>query len=591
MILRELEKCYDLMLNSNKFKVPDFNSSVKRVSFNFIITEEGFIKQIYDLRNEKKGIRIMVPLQIGRTSDVFPYFLCDNSKYLLGYSYDGKKKKFIDYMEEFQATKKYHDEILNSFSDSKYYNALMKYFENRDKNIEIVKEQDEECLMGGNIIFTLDNDKTYMHEIPEIKQQFIQYNLNNKTKIKCEGICLVSGNQIDELCDKYEVVKVAGGKTSGSYICFDGSDSYNEKIHISYNSMFKYTAALDELLNSKNNNLYLSGNTVVFWSDKIGCREDRIPNAVLSDDNYKEEIEYNQDGVDQIKTIISDMRQGKTVDIDKLDYDGSINLYILCIAPNGGRIFIRFWYKNSIADFIKLSNRHFEDTKLKRKRKLYHKNYIYEEVGVKLSSVIKTITPHVKKENALNTLINTLFKSILTGTCYPISVYNAILLRIRAEVKDEFAVNHTRVSFIKGYLKRYYRLKNMKEKEEEVTVSLNVNSSNVAYNLGRVFAVIEKLQYDANDSSNVREKYLSSASSTPGSIFPILLNLSQYHISKLNKENNNTFNYYDKLVGQILLNIDEFPSIFSIEEQGMFILGYYHQREDIYTSKQNKEEN
>ncbi len=603
MILRELSNCYDLMLNSNKFEVSDFNSSVKRVSFKFIISEEGIIKQILDLQEKKKGIFMTVPLQVTRTSGVLPFFLCDNSKYLLGYSYNKDKKDFFDSVNELEESKKYHELILNSLSNSKYYIALMKFFENRDKNIQIVKEQDEECLKGGNIIFSLDGDETNIHEIPEIKQQFIQHNLNKKSEIKHqeEGICLVSGNEIDELCNKYEVVKVPGGQPAGSYICFNGSDSYNEKTNISYNSMFKYTTALSALLSNKDNNLYLSGNTVVFWSDKIGCKEEQLLNAFILDDNSKEESskesnenlekEYNQEGVDEIETVIKLMKQGKTVDVNKLDYDDSINIFILGISPSNARIFIRFWFKNSIADFIKLSNRHFEDTKLKRKRKLSNKDFIYEEVGVKLSTIIKTITPHGKAQNVPNTLINTLFKSILTGTCYPISVYNAILLRIRAEAKDDFAVNHTRVSFIKGYLKRFYRLNNLKEKEEEVTVSLNLNSSNVAYNLGRVFAIIEKLQSDANKSSNIREKYLSSASSTPGSIFPTLLNLSQHHISKINKENNKTFNYYDKLVGQILLNIDEFPSILSIEEQGMFILGYYHQREDIYTSKQNKEDN
>ena len=603
MILRELANCYDLMLSSDKFQVADFNSSIKHVAFKFIIGEDGLIKQVLDLQDKKKGILIKVPLQVTRTSGVFPFFLCDNSKYLLGYTYNKDKKIFQDSITEFEESKKYHETILSNLKDSKYYKAIMNYFENRDLNIKIVNEQDEECFKGGAIVFSLENDKQYIHDIYDIKQQFVQYNMEKKSKVKQEeeGICLVSGNQIDELCSKYEVVKVSGGQPAGSYICFNGSDSYDEKVNISYSSMFKYTTALNTLLLSKNNNYYLSGNTVVFWSDKIGNNEEKLFSAFLESD-FKEkdeveneknvsEIEYNQAGVDEIESAIKLIKKGMTVDVDKINCDESVNMYILGLSPSNARIFIRFWFKNSIKDFIKLSNRHFEDTKLRKKVKMAKNNYVYEDVGVKLSLIIKTITPHGKVQNVPNTLINTLFKSILTGTNYPISIYNNILLRIRAEVSEDIAVNHTRVSFIKGYLKRFYRLNNLKDKEEEITVALNVNSKDVAYNLGRVFAIIEKIQSDANKSSNIREKYLSSASTTPGSIFPTLLNLSQHHISKINKENNKNFNYYDKMVGQILLNINEFPAIFSIEEQGMFILGYYHQREDIYTSKQIKEEN
>ncbi len=215
-----------------------------------------------------------------------------------------------------------------------------------------------------------------------------------------------------------------------------------------------------------------------------------------------------------------------------------------------------------------------------------------EEVGVKISYILKTITVSGKVENVPNTLINSLFKSILTGESYPMSIYNSVLIRIRSESGDKLTLNHTRVSFIKGYLKRYYRLQGLKDKEEEVTVALNLNSTNTGYNLGRVFAILEKIQSDSSSSnSGIREKYLSVASSTPRSIFPILLNLSQHHISKINKTNNTNFNYYDKIIVQILLKVEEFPSILSHDDQGMFMLGYYHQREDIFTKKENKGDN
>ncbi len=381
----------------------------------------------------------------------------------------------------------------------------------------------------------------------------------------------------------------------------DAFESYGKEqgynANTSENSMFKYTSALNTLLKSERNSMYLSGNTVVFWSDKVGGIEDDVIGAFMKGDSpemYDENqsyshIDYNQRGTNEIRDIIKLIGNGVVVNVDDIK-DNSVNMHILGLSPSNSRIFIRFWFKNSLREFVKLSNRHFEDTKLVRKSR-DDKSKV-EEVGVKISYILKTITVSGKVENVPNTLINSLFKSILTGESYPMSIYNSVLIRIRSESGDKLTLNHTRVSFIKGYLKRYYRLQGLKDKEEEVTVALNLNSTNTGYNLGRVFAILEKIQSDSSSSnSGIREKYLSVASSTPRSIFPILLNLSQHHISKINKTNNTNFNYYDKIIVQILLKVEEFPSILSHDDQGMFMLGYYHQREDIFTKKENKGDN
>ncbi len=450
MILKELVDCYDLMMNSDKFDVADFNSSIKRISFKFVINKEGLIKQVLDLQEDKQGVFMSVPLQVTRTNKICPLFLCDNSKYLLGYFYNKDTKSFQYSDKNFEESKKYHEIILKSIEDSKYYKAIMGFFENKDKNIENVQKMDEECLKGGLIVFSLDGDKECIHDIYEIRNQFINYNLGKKNnKPKDNNICLVSGDILDELCTKYEVIKLKGGQQAGSYICFNILSSYKVSAKISYNSMFKYTTALNTLLLSQDNNLYMSGNTVVFWSDKIGCKEEEIFPAFMLEENERDnEIEYNQEGVDEIESVIRLIRKGMTIDVDKINYDSSINMYILGLSPNNARVFIRFWFKNSIGDFVRLSNKHFEDTKLKRKRNIGKKNFVYEEVGVKISSILKTITPYGKTQNVPNTLINSLFKSILTGNIYPISIYNQILGRIRAEVGEDFVINHTRVSFI-----------------------------------------------------------------------------------------------------------------------------------------------
>lgn len=611
MILKELVDCYDLMVNSDKFEVSDSNFSNEKVSFKITIDEDGLITKIIDLREgsgaKKKTILVNVPYQSGRTSGIKPYFLCDNAKYFFGYEIDSKSLELKRCDQHIEASKNLHMEILEN-SYSKYKLILERFFDNHDKNLEIIKEKDPEVLKGGSIILRLKDDMKCIHEQGEVKKAFALYRQNKFENVEeVRGTCLINGDSNAPIAKIHKTIKgVSGSSISGAMIVsfnassfesYGKSQGYNASI--STENEFKYTTALNKLLSTDDNNMYLSGNTIVFWSSKLGAEEEQIIPAFMKDDDEVEDdngetggAKYNQEGIDKIESIIKLIKQGKTVNVDRINLDDSVNMYVLGLYGSRSRIFVRFWFKNSLEDFIKLTNKHFEDTKLKEKRKFSKKDFIYEEVGVKLSSILKTITPYGKSQNTPKTLINSLFKSILTGGVYPISIYNKILERIRAESGEDFAINHTRISFIKGYLKRYYRLNNLKDKEEEVTVSLNKESTNIAYNLGRIFAILEKIQMDSsNGATNIREKYLSSASSTPKSIFPNLLNLAQYHIAKINKENNTKFNYYDKVIGEILLNVNEFPAVFSSDEQGMFILGYYHQREDIYTSKKDKEEN
>ncbi|BAK81139.1 type I-C CRISPR-associated protein Cas8c/Csd1 [Candidatus Arthromitus sp. SFB-rat-Yit] len=612
MILKELVDCYDLMANSDKFQIADNNSNNENVSFKVTIDQDGIVSSVIDLRegsgSKRKPVLMTVPYKFsGRTGkSIVPYFLYDNAKYLFGCELDSKSLELNRFDEYVGASKKLHMEILEG-SQSKYQLILEKFFDNRDQNIEIVKEKDTEALKSGFIVLCFKNDTKCIHEQQEIKKAFALYRQIKFKDVKdLKGDCLISGFTNVPIARTHTPIKgVLGSSASGAMIVsFNESafESYGKKqsynASVSNGNEFKYTTVLNKILSGNENKIYLSGNSIVFWSNKIGCKEEKIIHAFLRDDEDDNDeegnggIKYNQEGVDKIESVIKLIKQGKTVNIDKLKLDDSVNMYILGLYGTKSRIFIRFWFKNSLIDFVKLTNKHFEDTKLKRIRKINKKDLIHEEVGVKMSLILKTITPYGKSQNTPKALINTLFKSILTGVVYPISIYNKILERIKAEAGEDYAVNHTRVSFIKGYLKRYYRLNNFKDKEEEITVSLNKESKNVAYNLGRIFAILEKIQMDSNNgSTNIREKYLSSASSTPKSIFPNLLNLAQYHIAKINKENNRMFNYYDKIIGEILLNINEFPAVFSSDEQGMFILGYYHQREDIYTPKKDKEEN
>ena len=120
-------------------------------------------------------------------------------------------------------------------------------------------------------------------------------------------------------------------------------------------------------------------------------------------------------------------------------------------------------------------------------------------------------------------------------------------------------------------------------------MSLNEATNNTAYLLGRLFAILEVLQKNANPGINatIKDRYFSSACATPASVFPTLLKLAQNHLKKL--EGKKWF--YEKKISEIFEKLDgvSMPNNLTLEEQGIFIIGYYHQNNDFYKKAEDKE--
>lgn len=119
-------------------------------------------------------------------------------------------------------------------------------------------------------------------------------------------------------------------------------------------------------------------------------------------------------------------------------------------------------------------------------------------------------------------------------------------------------------------------------------MSLDKESKNVAYRLGRLFAVLEKAQKDAvpGAKSTIMDRYYGSASATPRVVFPQLIRLGQHHIQK------SDYGFaVDKMIEEIISGIQEFPAHLSLDDQGVFAIGYYHQRQAFFTKSEDKKEN
>lgn len=185
-----------------------------------------------------------------------------------------------------------------------------------------------------------------------------------------------------------------------------------------------------------------------------------------------------------------------------------------------------------------------------------------------------------KPDNIPPILGGDIMRAILEDMPYPISWLNAAVQRCRAERK----VTYPRAAGIKACLNRAIRNANRTRihKEGEFQAMLDTTNLNPAYRLGRLFATLEKIQEDASPGLNatIRDRYYASASSTPVAVLPTLLRLKNHHLAKLNP---GRAVQMEKLLGEIMVGLTDFPPYLTLPDQGRFALGYYHQRQAFFT--------
>ncbi|MBW2096774.1 MAG: type I-C CRISPR-associated protein Cas8c/Csd1, partial [Deltaproteobacteria bacterium] len=247
---------------------------------------------------------------------------------------------------------------------------------------------------------------------------------------------------------------------------------------------------------------------------------------------------------------------------------------ILGLAPNASRLSVRFWHISTVEDIISKIGQHFRDLSV-------IKNYDNDPEFPGLWELIRETAVMKKSENISPVLSGSMVRSILTGAPYPQSLMTAVIGRIRADQE----INYLRTAIIKACLVRKFRINHI---PKEVPMALDKKSSSVAYRLGRLFAVLEKAQKDAVPGANttIKDSYYGSASATPRTVFPRLLRLAQHHVQKAEYGRGT-----DKMIEEILHDIREFPAHLSLDNQGLFAIGYYHQRKALYTKSNKKEDN
>jgi CRISPR-associated protein Csd1 len=388
------------------------------------------------------------------------------------------------------------------------------------------------------------------------------------------GTCLVTGDEHVSVELTHPVIKgVWGAQTSGANIVSFNKDAFNSygKIQsvnapVSKVVASQYGKALNTLLGTPRQCIRIGDTSTVFWSEKQSSFETDFSFFF---------VEPNKDnpdaGTERVKALFESIKHGFYT-----EDNGNDRFYILGLAPNAARVAIRFWQVGTISEFALKIMQYFEDFAITKPP--------MEPEYYSVWRILVNIATQDKSENIPPNLAGDFMRSILEGTPYPATLLQAALRRIRSDT--EYRVKPIRAALIKAYLNRYHRFypnPNYKEVKEK----LDTKQASIGYLLGRLFAALEKIQEEANPGINatIRERFYGSACATPVTVYANLLRLKNHHLAKL--ENKGRVIYFEKLLGEIMENVKDFPAHLNLHEQGLFAIGYYHQRQAFFTVKHN----
>lgn len=571
MILKAL---YDYYNRCGNLPAPGMEE--KEIGFVIVISKEGKFLRFEDCRTDKTIGRVyLVKKHVSRSSAAVANYLYDNSAYVLGYSDKDDSEKnqlyFNTFVEKVQS-------ILDRMPDNSDIRTLMNFYAQGREAIHSEVEQDplwediKKNLSKKYSVFSfrIEGDLRILAE----KKELMQTNEGTKND-NSRGLCMVTGVQ-GELVDTTTATMIQGSQATAKLVAFQvnsGYDSYGKEkcgnAPISHEAEFAYTTALNTMLRRDSRNKFTVGNrTFVFWASSNDKAAEQAEESLFDFLGYSEEKKDNPNAkIEQVRKVFTAIYSGS------LSTSLEDRFYILGLAPNSARIAVVYWSETPLRDFAGKILRHFDDMEIidtRKDRKPY--------MGIK--DILSAVTLGGKQSEATPNLPESIIKSIFLGTPYPYTLLSACIRRIRAESGDGNAARITRIAIIKAFLNR----QNVNDKRMEIM--LDKRNTNQGYLCGRLFAVLDRIQEDANGISSIRERYMNAASSTPSSVFATILNLSSHHLENLSNEGKKVF--YEKLKQEIIdkISSDGFPAHLDLQDQGRFFVGYYHQRQDFFNKKE-----
>jgi len=573
MILQALKEYYDRKTEAADTDIAPPGWERKEIPYIIVIDKEGQPKDIQSTiegtGKSKTTRKFLLPQSVKRTVGISSNLCWDSPEYALGVDLKGKPDRTAQQHEAF----KNRVAELGTVHDDGIV-ALKKFLDLPEKTQQLEQFDEWENLKksGAFLAFKLVGSKGIITDAPAVKKAVDQ--LSTTSSSDNTGICLITGED-DEIERLHAAVKgIWGGNTSGGTIIgfnLDAFCSYGKKqgdnAPVGKRAAFAFATALNTMLaKGSKNRMQVGDASTVAWASK----ETDFENWFIS--AFNESPKDNPDeGVAAVRAIYKSVESGAF----HISGEESPRFYVLGLAPNAARISIRFWIVDTIEKIAVRIKEHFDDLCIVRPPQ--------QPEYLSLFRLLVSTAVQGKSDNIPPNLGGDTMRSILEGLPYPATLLNAAIRRICAERE----ISYPRAAIIKAYLNRFYRFHQQPTNFKELTVALDKTNTNSGYLLGRLFAVLEKIQEEALPGLNatIRDRFYAAASGTPASVFSNLMRLKNHHLSKLEHAGQRI--NMERLLGEIIAGIDkEFPSHLSLHDQGCFAIGYYHQRQDFYTKKQ-----
>lgn len=565
MILKALYDYYNRCGN-----LPAPGTEFKEIGYLIVLSKDGtFLRIESRMLNKKQASSFLVLQAVNRVGLSYKAnYLWDKFEYILGeansdnVTESGNKKlqKFILLVRN----------LLNRQPSNKNLRAIGCFYSKYASPCLTVSSDplwEDLKSSGKNISFLIEGETIIAAEDKEIWDLALQPQQSRK-----ENNCLILGIK-GPIARLHTTIKLT--KDTGPIVSFQkksGYDSYGKQqgynAPICEEAEFAYTTALNTMLRRDSRNKFTVGNrTFVFWASSNDKAAEQAEESLFDLLGYSEEKKDNPNAkIEQVRKVFTAI------------YSGSLNtsvedrFYILGLAPNSARIAVVYWSETPLRDFAGKILRHFDDMEIIVEKSKGQKPYM----GIEdmLSAVTRHGNDGKWRNNIIPNLSEAIVKSIFQGEPYPFTLFSACVRRIRAESSNKgySPIAIEKAAILKAYLNR------IMGNNEKIKVMLDQSNNNSGYLCGRLFAVLENLQYAANKQDSIRSGYMNAASSTPSIVFPTILKLSNSHYSKLAKDKKGLAIFFDNQKKEIMDMIQRFPDTLNLNDQGRFFLGYYHQK-------------
>lgn len=418
--------------------------------------------------------------------------------------------------------------------------------------------------------------------------------------------CLITGELSQPMATvpKVSGLMSVGGHISGdAFLCFDKDafQSYGLKQSanavVSEAAMTAVNAALSELIQKSD---VLEGAKMIHWySRQVKKQEDILSmlfagNLVEGDEEEVSDREEEREAFAAAQAMVASLREGKLAGKPDVMY------YMMPLSGAGGRMMVRGWYEGSYEELYENISLWFADLRLilpngkgrTRPPKLKSLclcmlkpgggNKVWERMDHELSNLSQRIT-----------------YAAIHGSLIPDESAYRVLQWLRSyflmdrdqKRRNKEGGNTGQETVAYQLLKAWIRRKQRKEGDKEMMNEvLNPQNYDIAYLCGRLMAVYSVIQEKAMPEVNVgvAERYYAAAMTGPGLVIGKLSQISQYHLTKLDR---GLKVYFEKKLTEIYLSIGEkkIPTALTMKQQTEFALGYYQQKAEIYSGKKESE--